>query len=577
MHCNRRTGHQKWLRATERRLFESTLPLLFCALSAWACTGVLGGDVGSGQEGSGTLGAAADGPIDQAQYVTRVGRLTHSQYDNSTSDLLGIEVTASKEFIADATFAGYDNNLDGLKVEGRLGRDYRRAAEDLAARAVAETRSFDHVVPCDPGAAGCADEFLRDFGLRAFRRPLSDGQLQRYQALFSQGAELVGSGDAFRDGVQTVLEAMLQSPHFLYRAELSVEEDDSGAIILNDYEIASRLSFMLWNTTPDRQLLEAAAAGELHTTPQIQKQALRLLESPRGQEVVLDFHRQWLELSHYANLSKSPELYPGFGPELERLLAEETLEFVRQVTFEEQKGLRSLLTAPYTMANQEVAALYGDDAVTSVEGTAYQRVELAPASRAGVLTQIGFLASHAYADASSPIHRGVFVLHKVLCSEIPPPPGDVDFTLSEEALRAPTKREQVTIQTADPACAACHSLINPVGFAFESFDAVGRTRTHDGEELVDTTGRVSLDTGDFSFDGPVDLIEQLADSDATRNCYAENWLRYAFGRQRTEGDDATISALEQALADDDFTAVDLLLALTEAPFFAKRAPNPTTP
>jgi hypothetical protein len=283
------------------------------------------------------------------------------------------------------------------------------------------------------------------------------------------------------------------------------------------------------------------------------------LGSDRTAEVVLDFHAQWLQLSAYEQLPQE--------------LREEPLQFVRYVTFEERRGFVTLLTAPYTMANEATAPFYGE----SLEGDQFVRLDLDPNERGGLLTQAGFLAAHAYSDASSPIHRGVFILRQILCSEIPPPPGDVDFTLSEEAARAPTKRKQVELQTSSPACRKCHSMINPLGFALEHFDEQGRYREDDGTEPVDASGSVVLPEGDFSFDGAPELIAQLAAAEAARNCYASNWLRYATGRSITAEHVETISALKQDLADDSFTSKDVLLAITRTPSFRARSLEPLEP
>jgi hypothetical protein len=504
-------------------------------------------------------------------YTTRVARLTHLQYDNTVRDLLGLEARATSEFLVDALFAGYDNNVDGLRVEGRLGRDYRRAAEDLAAQAVANSSSFSQLVPCSPATSGCAEDFIRSFGLKTYRRPLRDEELAALRDLFERGPELVASGDAFRDGVQVVVEAMLQSPKFLYRAELSTGADDRGAIALDDFEIATRLSYMLWNTTPDDELLAAASAGELHTDAQIRQAAERLLESPRAEPVVLDFHRQWLDLAHYAQVAKNEALYPGFGPHLTPALTTETLEFVRHVTFDEQRGLQTLLTAPYTYANHELAPYYGAEVPV---GAGFQRIDLDPSERAGFLTQLGFLASHAYSDNTSPIHRGVFVLTRILCIKIPPPPGDVDFTLPQGAELLPTTREKIELQTSPAACNNCHSLINPVGFAFESYDAVGRSRTEENGVPVDTAGSLALSGGALEYSGATDLIAAMATSPEARECYARNWLRYAYGRVDRKLDDGLIGSLSEQLASDAFTARDLLLALTQGRAFTHRLANP---
>jgi len=249
--------------------------LCVAALMSGACQGEFNdggpaaGGVGAGgapgQGGSGTGGSAARPSTDPTglPYTTRVARLTHTQYDNTVSDLLFLEVTPSTSFQPDAVFGGYDNSADNLAVADRLGRDYRRAAEELAVLAVTTPAAYARLVTCVPTSAACATTFVDEFGGRAYRRPLSAAERTLYLGLHARGAELVASGDAFRDGVRLVIEAMLQSPRFLYRPELSVEPAAEGGLKLDPHEIAQRLSYMLWNTMPDAELFALAEQGKL--------------------------------------------------------------------------------------------------------------------------------------------------------------------------------------------------------------------------------------------------------------------------------------------------------------------------
>lgn len=504
-------------------------------------------------------------------YGTRLRRLTHAEYERTVTDLLGTGKGSSREFLDDPSFAGFDNNADGLRVSGRLGRDYRRAAEELAREVADSEELLERILPCDDTSVECATEFVTSFGLSAFRRPLRDAEVARYVALFNEGAALVQSGDALADGVALVIETMLQSPNFLYRAELSTEEDDEGFIPLGDYEIANRLSYMFTASMPDSELFRAAAAGELTTREELRAQAERLARSDAVRARVLDFHEQWLNLASFRELSKDSELFRDFSPDLADDYAEEVRRFVEFVALDEERGLASLLTAPHGFVNARTARFYGLDSEDFTEE--FSLVEFEPGARAGLLTQLGFLTTHAYTTDTSPIHRGVFVLRRILCENIPDPPGGIDLTLPETTDEIVTTRDQVEAHTSAAACANCHSMINPIGFAFEGFDAVGAARDSDNGAPLNTAGSVELSTGSLEFTGALDLIRQLSESESARSCYAKQWLRYAYARSNAESDEQTLAALGERLADDTYSVRQLLVDLTEPRAFTHRAPT----
>lgn len=505
-------------------------------------------------------------PETGAPYVTRIGRLTHTQYDTTVRDLLFLDAEPSSAFQPDPVFGGYDNSAESLAVADRLGRDYRRAAEELAERAVNDPSAYAKLVTCTPSTQ-CSASFVREFGRRAYRRPLASAEQALFIDLHAQGAELVGSGDAFKDGVRVVIEAMLQSPKFLYRAELTREPASQGLLALGDFEVAQRLSYTLWNTMPDDALLAAAERGSLGQEGAIADEAARLLDDVRAEGPVANFHHQWLQLARYEDLLRSPELYPNFAADLP--MQEETLAFVRHVVFDLQRGYRTLMTAPFSFVDARLAKLYG---LTGNFGTQLTKADLDPEVRGGILTQIGFLASHAYPNETSPIHRGVFVHRRLLCNDIPDPPPGTDT--SEGAVENPrTTREGVAQQTSASACRGCHDLINPPGFAFESFDAAGQVRSTDRGQPVDTTGEIQLDGSSVSFSNAKELTEAIAASRTGRLCYARNLLRYAYGRREVASDQALLDEIADRMADDAYGVKAALLTLTSTPSFRLRAPN----
>ncbi len=501
-------------------------------------------------------------------------RLTHRQYDNTIRDLVGLDDAPSDVFLPDAKIGGFDNNAELLAVGDRLARDYRRSAEDIAGELVADPALFDALVPCDAADPGCPAELVATFGRRAFRRPLTDGEQARYVALFAAADGLYESGTAFEQGVRVVVESMLQSPNVLYRVELSSPPDDEDIVPLGGFEIAARLSYLLWNSTPDDALLDAAEAGELDTAAGVAEQARRLLADDRARDPVADFHAQWLQVEKYLDLSKDPELFPQWGPTLGDALQEETRRFIERVVFEEEGGFRELMTSPVSVVDAQLAEIYGVAAPTDGGADGFGVVELDPSTRAGLLTQVGFLASRAYADVTSPIHRGVFVQRQILCNPLPDPPPNIDPNLPPLEGDIHTTRDAVEVHTSPEQCVACHGLINEPGFALEGYDAIGRVRTEENGWPLDTKVLMSIDEVDVELDGGVALANALADSAAAQRCYVRQWFRYASMRQETPDDACTIDALHESLVADDvrhpMSASELMVALTQTRTFRYR-------
>ena len=555
---------------------SSRMGFVFLTAAAAACVGTIGGDLG------GPNGQGPDNPNDPNLVggttvkvtgpATRLARLTHREYDKTVADLLKYTPTTppSAAFIADVNFAGYNNNADGLTVSDVLTRQYQQSAEALAADAM--TKSLAALVPCTPTGDGsaCAKQFIQTFGRRAFRRPLADTETAAYFAGFTAAATQYASTNTFNNGVQFVVEAMLQSPNFLYRAELSQVKDSIGAIVLDDYEIASRLSYLFWGTMPDDALAALADGGQIHTSDQVRDQAVRLLADPRSRDTVADFHSQWLQLSRYASnfLTKNPAVYPSFPSTIGPTLQAEATAFVSSVVFDDKGSFEALLTAPYTFVNSDTAKLYG---LTGNYTSAMQKVQLDPKQRSGYLTQIGFLASHAYQDGDSPIHRGVFVQRQLLCTNIPPPPPGVNATLPPVSDTLKTTRDRVTAHTANAPCNGCHTnIINPAGFAFEHYDGVGAWRQQENNTPVDSSATLTIDGKDVSYTDAVDFVHKVAASQQARRCFVVNLMRYAYAHQETDADNPLIDALTTKVTDPAYTVQSLLIDLTQTRSFIYR-------
>jgi hypothetical protein len=505
---------------------------------------------------------------------SRVLRLSYQEYDRSLSDLLGVPVAESANFPAEQSNLGPYVGYADLRVGERLFTELERSATSLAERVVNSAAAYAAVVGCTPTASGCRDQFIDSFGLRAFRRPLSSSEQTRYRAIFDRGAELVASGNAFRDGVQLTLQAILQSPKLLYRTEAGDGTSDALGVRLTGYEVATRLSFMLTGTAPDAALLTAARDGTLATAQGIATQARRLAGAAGFEERSLAFHARWMQLDDLSSVVKDVTTFPSFSPELVSSMRNEAVRFVKAVTLEGNGTVSELLTSRFGFVDQRLAPLYG---LSGNFGSELVRVDHAPESgRIGLFTQAAFLSSHSSSSSgTSPILRGVFLLRRVACSNIPDPPAGAQMQepTTDPATPIRTTRDYFTWKTSLPACSGCHALINPTGFAFEEFDGLGQWRDKDRDAPVDSSGTVHIGAKDLTFQGASDLLQGLAQEPAVQACYAKNWLQFAYGRRDDQADARALGLAAQRLQAGSFSIRDLAVALTERPAFNHLAPK----
>jgi hypothetical protein len=514
---------------------------------------------------------AASAP-DGVAVTSRARRLTQREYTRTVGALLGIDAgDAAQEFPEELpTLDGYFA-LGALDVGDRLTAELRTSAESLAARAVADAAAYTSLVGCTPAEAGCRDQFITAFGRRAYRRPLSEAEQARFQSLFDSGAEFAVDGDTFRAGVQLVVEAALQSPNFLYRVERGSGTVEPEGERISGYDAASRLSFLIWGQGPDAELLDAAESGALSTSDGISAHAERLALDPRARERVLDFHSRWLALDALPGASKDAAAFPDYSPELVTSMHAEVERFVEDIALNGDGALISLFTAPYGFADARLAALYG---LPGTFGAELTRVDYGPDSpRAGLLTQAGFLSNHSSSNnGTSPILRGVFVLRRLLCQAIPDPPPNAQSTQPPPSpVPLVTTRDYYAWKTSMDACQGCHTFINPVGFAFEDFDGIGRHRTTEADAPIDASGVLQLSGEALVFEGGKQLATALAASPEAQACYARNWLRYAWGRADTESDLRTLTQLRLGLADPAYGVRDVLLEIARSTAFSHLA------
>jgi hypothetical protein len=430
----------------------------------------------------------------------------------------------------------------------------------LAERAVSEEAIFDRIVTCDSNQATCADTFIQSFGERAFRRPLTNEERTAFKALFDQGADLLGSGDDFRDGVQVTLEAMLQSPQLSYRTEVSGQAGADGRAALNGWERASRLSYFLYDSMPDADLFQRARAGQLETPEQIAQAVARMLTQPRAVQKLVSFHEQVWQFGKFSRISPDAAKFPEAPSNIIARVKSASDLFLESV-IDDGGGLKEFLTAPYAFADSGLAPLYD----TNVSGNQFARVDLSSSGRKGFLMQVGYLASNAYSIKTDPIHRGLFIIRDLLCRRIPdPPPGAAMTPPPKTDQPIKTTRDEINLLTGQSFCPTCHGQFNPAGFAFEGFDALGQSRTTENGVQVDTTGEITLDGKKVQFSGPGQLVDALAESDEARACYAGRWLEFAYGRPLATDDLPTREAITSA-ADQSVEAI--VKALATSPQF----------
>jgi hypothetical protein len=546
-----------------------------------ACTGSID-DNGSGAAGGGTPTPGNSGPnanpgspgnptIPSAPGVERPGRtpvrrLTHLEYNNTIRDLLGLNEDFAGAFAGDEEAGGFAANTVS-PVSEALADQYHAAAEGIAAKAVAA--GLNQLAPCAGGASpdSCAQDFVRNFGRRAFRRPLSNDELARYKQVYTTGA----NGADHAAGVALVLTAMLQSPNFLYLPEHGNKQAaEKDGLPLDPYETAARLSYFLTSSTPDAALSAAADQGALRTPEQVAAQARRLLSGPQARDSIISFYQQLLEMPNLATVDKDPKLFPQYTPAVRAAMADELAAFASRVTLEGDGKLETLFSAGFSYPAAALAPIYGLPDAAGANGTA--QVTLPKGQRAGLLTLPAVMAVYAQTDQTRPVGRGFLVADKLLCNTPPPAPDNVPM-LPPPAPNV-TTRERLEKHRSDPSCAACHALFDPFGLTFEIYDPIGRYRSSEGNKPVDATGK-GLPNGFADVKDATELLPQLAKSDVVRDCLVRQWFRFALGRDDGKDDQATLSAARGAFARADFAVRDLLVGLVTTRGFRYRAlPQP---
>ncbi|HYW42709.1 MAG TPA: DUF1592 domain-containing protein [Bryobacteraceae bacterium] len=450
-------------------------------------------------------------------------------------------------------------NLDKLTIAGPYNT-----------RGRGDTASRERIFVCRPAdAAGeepCAKTILANLARRAFRRPVTDADILPLVAFYTSGRE---EGD-FDHGIEKALRALLVSPDFIFRVEHDPRGAAPGTVYrISDVELASRLSFFLWSSIPDEQLLAAAEKGRLKDPAILEAQVRRMLADPRSESLAGNFAGQWLSLRNLAVQKPDPDAFPEFDEGLRQAFGEETELFVANVLREDHSVLE-LLDANYTFLNDRLGEHYG---IPGIYGSQFRKVTLTDPNRGGLLGQGSILTVTSYPDRTSVVQRGKWILEALLGTPPPPPPPGIPDLVPQKDGRKLTTREQMEQHRANAVCASCHARMDPLGFALENYDGVGKWRDKDAGSTIDASGM--LPDGS-KFVGPGELKKTLVTShrDEFVNTVAEKLLIYALGRGLEYYDKAAVRSITREAAQRDYRMSALVTAIVKsAPFEMRRVPE----
>ena len=495
-------------------------------------------------------------------------RLTNSQYNNTIRDLLKDTSNPASDFPPEDFVNGFKDQYEALSVTPLLAEAYGNAAEKLAADAFLRG-DFHGLIPCRPTSdndAACRTKFIKTFGRRAFRRPLEPEEVVRYTNVFR-------SEKPFLKGAQTVIEAMLQSPDFIFWL------DETPNPKWKPYATASFLSYSLWNTMPDDALLNAAARGELNTVAGIEQMTREMLADQRAKDGLDSFVSEWLRFDRVFTAARERRVYPLFNPDLAASMTEEARRFVGDLVWN-NRNFMQVYTANWGFPNSSLAAVYK----VPPPAHDWDRVTFpADSERAGLLGQALFLTLTSKPDETAPTGRGLFVREQFLCQEVPPPPPNVDTNLPPFDESKPlNNRQRMSAHVTNPVCAGCHNLMDPIGFGLEKYDAIGERREQQkllffpaGQGVaarrakpkevmldVDTTARVAgIANSDFT--SARQLGDLLARTPQCQECIVKQVFRYMAGRSVTPADRPALNRALEAFRKSDFNFKSILVSLTE--------------
>ena len=526
-----------------------TAAALGSALLAGCYQGAGADGDGGGSDSSGTAGD--DGIVEPPPSDGGVGlvgfrRLSRAELDETLHDLLGDQTRPGTQFLPEDVVDPFDNDYTHQAVSTVLIESLETMAMDVSQRLLADPARRDQVVGCQPSGptdAGCMESFVTNLGRRALRRPLTAEQIESWTAL---GLDFAGQRSDFYEGVDTVLRLLLQHPNFVYRMEVGRPTEDAGVFRLDDYEVATRLSYFIWGTTPSDELLDLADDGALSTPEDVRAAAEWMLADDRALDRVDRFHAMWL--GYYA-LPHPPELTTSMRDETRSLLAD--------VIFDAPRSYLEVFRAAGSYIDDTLADLYGLPSPGSDQPT---WVDYGSSGRQGLLSHGSFLSVAAKFGDTSPTQRGLLVRTRLLCQQVAPPPPTVDVDNPPESPDSDCKYDRYEAHRSDGACFSCHEQIDPIGFGLEQYDQMGRFRTVEAENPQCTiTGEGSIDGQAFS--GPAGLSDYVIDNELLDTCMVSQLYRLAMGHEVGEHDIRYVDDLQASFREQGHRFDELVLSL----------------
>jgi Protein of unknown function (DUF1592)/Protein of unknown function (DUF1588)/Protein of unknown function (DUF1595)/Protein of unknown function (DUF1587)/Protein of unknown function (DUF1585) len=521
---------------------------------------------GAATGGEGAVDAPA--PFEPAAGMLR--RLTRTQFRNAVRDVFGVEVDTS-ELDADSWNGDFAVIGAASVVTSQRGVEQYHAAIENAVTAVwgdpTKQAAFIGCTPNESADDVCTRNFVETLGRKAWRRPLQEAEVERIVAVAQNAALELASGF---EGVRWATLALFTSPNFLYRSELGSPRTTDG-MRFTGYEMASRLAFLLWNSLPDAELLDEAASGALDTRDGVRAAAERMLETPAGREAVGAFAEEYMRLDRIGTQPKDTVLFPEYGPALRAAMVRDMRGAWEAITFDVRGSALELFTTNKAIVNAELARLYGLDA-TGLDSDTFQALELPVDSpRTGILGKAGFLSQFANQKEGSPTLRGKFIRQALMCTQVPAPPGDVDVVLDDPPQDMPqTKRERLELHRENPTCAGCHSLMDPLGLPFETFDAIGIHRTTELGLPIDPSGE--LDGQQVSDSRELGLV--MSASASVAQCLVRKYYSYAMGFEGRDADSDVLGELQSAFEVSGYRLRDLMLDVVSHEAFSTVALQP---
>ena len=499
-------------------------------------------------------------------------RLTEPQYRNAIADIFGpdIQFAGRMDPLVRPAHGLEVAAVSQISVSAAGLEQYVRMARAIASQVVDEQHRGTFV-GCRPPAVdtaddACATAFFRRIGHLLYRRPLAEADIQSLVSASREGTRLSGS---FHTGLALALETMLVSPRFLFDIDVTEPDPAMPGTRLDAYSKASRLSFFLWNTTPDQELLAAAARGDLHTAQGLGAQVNRLLAAPRIEDAVRTFFSDMLGFERIEDLAKDAVIYPQFTRTVKADMPEQTLRTIVNLLLTENGDYRDLLTTRRTFLTRALGVVYRLPVSEGDEWVPYEFPE--ESQRAGILTQTSFLATFSHDGRSSATLRGKAIRELLLCQPVPDPPANVNFSLVEDTSNAerPTARDRLTPHRNSRACASCHRVMDPLGLSLENFDGVGAYRTEENGVPIDVSGELD----GVLFNGPVALGQAVRTHPALPACFVNRLSEYAVRRSLTPEDTGWVTDLTSSFAGSEYRLRDLMRTIATSDAFYRPVSN----